>query len=142
MHIVKRRWLTTIQCILFAFSVGNAVGCVGSPVHSTLKYGFVQRAIKRNNNNLMELKAGMSKEQVRSIMRDPERSEGYPWGSAWLYRTAITKGISGGIYGTVDSDYTPAVFNDEGNLVGWGRNFLVERTKRYEITIKEGSPSK
>ncbi len=142
MQIVKRRWLTTIQRILFAFLVGNAVGCVGSPVHSTLKYGSVQRAIKRNNNNLMELKAGMSKEQVRSIMREPERSEGYPWGSAWLYRTAITKGISGGIYGTVDSDYTPVVFTDEGNLVGWGRNVLIERTKRYELTIPGGEPSK
>jgi len=54
----------------------------------------------------------------------------------------MTKGISGSIYGTVDSDYTPVVFNDEGNLVGWGRNFLIERTKRYELTIKEGEPSK
>lgn len=82
MHVVKGLWLTTIQSILLAFLVGNVAGCVGSPVHSTLKYGSVQRAIKRNNNNLMELKAGMSKEQVRSIMGDPERSEGYPWGSA------------------------------------------------------------
>ena len=141
MHIVKNR-LSALYCTFLIFLTLIVPGCVGSPVHSTLKYGSVQRAIKRNNNNLMELKAGMSKEQVRSIMRDPERSEGYPWGSAWLYRTAITKGISGGIYGTVDSDYTPVVFNDEGNLVGWGRNFLIERTKRYELTIKGGEPSK
>ena len=141
MHIVKKR-LSALYCTFLIFLTLIVPGCVGSPVHSTLKYGSVQRAIKRNNNNLMELKAGMSKEQVRSIMKDPERSEGYPWGSAWLYRTAITKGISGGIYGTVDSDYTPVVFNDEGNLVGWGRNFLIERTKRYELTIKEGGPSK
>ncbi len=141
MHIAKKR-LSALYCAFLLFLTLIVPGCVGSPVHSTLKYGSVQRAIKRNNNNLMELKAGMSKEQVRSIMRDPERSEGYPWGSAWLYRTAITKGISGGIYGTVDSDYIPVVFNDEGNLVGWGRNFLIERTKRYELTIKGGEPSK
>ena len=79
----------------------------------------------------------MSQEKVRSIMGDPERSEGYPWGSAWLYRTAMTSGI----YGTADSDFTPAVFDSDGILVGWGRNFLTDRVKRYELTIK-GESSK
>ena len=105
---------------------------MGSPIHSTLKYGSTEKVIKRNNSNLFELKIGMSKDEVRQVMSEPERSEGYPWGSAWLYRTAMTSGI----YGTADPDFTPVVFDDRETLVGWGRNFLTERVKRYEMTIK------
>ena len=66
-------------------------------------------------------------------MGQPEISEGYEWGSAWLYRTAMTSGI----YGTADSDFTPVVFDEKGKLVGWGRNFFTEHVKRYEIKIKK-----
>ncbi len=108
-------------------------GCVGSPVHSTLKYQSVQSEISRNNKNLMTLRIGMTQEQVQQHMGQPERSEGYQWGSAWLYRTAMTSGI----YGTSDSDFTPVVFDENGKLVGWGRNFFTEHVKRYEIKLKK-----
>ena len=137
MHIVKRQ-LSAMYCTFLISLTLIVPGCVGSPVHSTLKYSSTQRVIKRNNNNLMKLKVGLSQEEVRSILGNPERSEGYPWGSAWLFRTAMTSGI----YGTADSDFTPVAFDHNGTLVGWGRNFLVERTKRYELTIKEGGSSK
>jgi hypothetical protein len=68
-------------------------------------------------------------------MGDPERSEGYAWGTAWLYRTAFTTGAT--IYRTVDSDFTPVVFDEKGILIGWGRNFFVEQAKRYELKIKQ-----
>lgn len=108
-------------------------GCVGSPIHSTIKYNRVQNEISHNNKNLMNLKIGMTQEQVQQHMGQPERSEGYKWGSAWLYRTAMTSGI----YGTSDSDFTPVVFDEKGNLIGWGRNFFTEHVKRYEIKIKK-----
>lgn len=108
-------------------------GCVDSPVHRTVKYNSVQGTMKRNNNALMSLSVGMSREEVRKTMGDPERSEGYGWGSAWLYRTAMTSGI----YGTADSDFTPVVFDKDGKLVGWGRNFFTEHVKRYEIEVKQ-----
>ena len=107
-------------------------GCVGSPIHETLKYNSVQGTAKRNNKALMSLNIEMSKEEVRKMMGDPERSEGYQWGSVWLYRTAMTSGV----YGTADSDFTPVVFNDSGKLEGWGRNFFTERVRRYELEIK------
>ena len=94
--------------------------CVGSPVHSTIKYNAVQNTIKRHNQNLLKLKIGMSQDEVLAVMGDPERSEGYSWGSAWLYRTAMTSGI----YGTADSDFTPVVFDNDASLVGWGRRNL------------------
>ncbi len=108
-------------------------GCVGSPVHSTIKYNSVQSEISRNNKNLLTLKIGMAQEQVLQHMGEPERSEGYEWGSAWLYRTAMTSGI----YGTADSDFTPVVFDENGKLAGWGRNFFTQHVKRYEIKVKQ-----
>jgi len=108
-------------------------GCVGSPVHSTLKYNSLQDDISGNNKNLMTLRIGMTKEEVIQHMGQPERSEGYQWGSAFLYRTAMTSGI----YGTADSDFTPVVFDENGKLVGWGRNFFTEHIKRYEINVKQ-----
>ncbi len=108
-------------------------GCVGSPVHSTLKYNEIQAEIEKNNSALLGLKIGTRQKEVRTIMGDAERSEGYPWGSAWLYRTAMTSGV----YGTADADFTPVVFDSDGILVGWGRNFFTERIKRYELSIME-----
>lgn len=109
-------------------------GCgVGSPMHRTATYNRLQSEILRNNNNLMTIKIGMTQEQVLQYMGQPERSEGYKWGSAWLYRTAMTSGI----YGTADSDFTPVVFDENGKLVGWGRNFFIEHVKRYEIKVKQ-----
>ena len=122
-----------LRVLVFVGCVLLVAGCVGSPVHSSLKYDSVQRTIKRNNSNMFKLKMGMSQDNVRETMGEPERSEGYPWGSAWLYRTAMGSGI----YGTADPDFTPVVFENTGRLIGWGRNFLVERVKRYELTIKQ-----
>jgi outer membrane protein assembly factor BamE (lipoprotein component of BamABCDE complex) len=107
-------------------------GCVGSPLHSTFRYSSIQGDISRNNRGLMMLNIGMTKEQVMNQMGEPERSEGYAWGSAWLYRTAMTSGV----YGTADSDFTPVVFDENGQLVGWGRNFFTEHVRRYDIKIK------
>jgi hypothetical protein len=78
------------------------------------------------------LNIGMTKADVVNQMGEPERSEGYEWGFVWLYRTAMTSGV----YGTTDSDFTPVVFDKESKLVGWGRNFLAEHVREYDIRIK------
>lgn len=88
--------------------------------------------IRENNDKLLQLKIGMPQNEVLKLMGKPERSEGYAWGSAWLYRTAMTSGV----YGTADSDFTPVVFDPDGKIVGWGRNFFIEHVKRYEIKLK------
>ena len=119
-------------CALLVF-VCTIVGCVGSPIHYHITHGERQTTITTNNTNLMQLRIGMPSHEVRQLMGDPERSEGYEWGSAWLYRTAMTSGI----YGTADSDFTPVVFGSSGKLVGWGRNFFTEHVKRYDITVRE-----
>jgi len=112
-------------------------GCVGSPIHSTLTYSSIKKSINKNNAALMKLKAGMNQNEVRSIMDEPEHCEGYPWGSVWLYRTSMAKGINGGIYGSIDSDYTPVMFDKNNILQGWGRNYFEQYVNRYELTIKQ-----
>ncbi len=112
------------------------LGCVGSPVHSTIAYNSVQSEISHNNENLLALNIGMTKQQVLEKMDQPATSEGYTWGSAWLYRTAMKEGIGGGIYGTAEGDFTPLVFDGKGKLTGWGRNFFEDHVKRYEIKIE------
>ena len=107
-------------------------GCVGNPIHKSVTYSSMQSIIKKNNEAIFNLKIGMSPEEVKEVVGNPERSEGYPGGSVWLYRTAMR-----GIYETADSDFTPLVFDLNQKLVGWGRIFYTERIKRYENTIKD-----
>lgn len=106
-------------------------GCVGSPLHSTVKYNNVQGTVKRNNAAMLSLKVGLSKHDVQARLGLPERSEGYQWGAAWLYRTAMTSGV----YGTADQDFTPVVFDATDNLIGWGRNFFTETERKYRVEI-------
>lgn len=122
----------SVALLYLAFIIFILAGCVGSPVHSTVTYNRIQSMIKQNNENLLLMKIGMAQEETKNLMGPPERSEGYVWGSAWLYRTAMTSGV----YGTSDSDFTPIVFDPDGKVIGWGRNFFTEYVKRYEIKIK------
>jgi len=77
------------------------------------------------------MQIGMTQAETTILMGKPERSEGYSWGSAWLYRSAMTSGI----YGTADSDFTPIVFDVKGKVVGWGRNYFVEHVKRFDVNV-------
>lgn len=121
---MKRLSLLSLLSILL-------LGCVGSPVHETVKYNSIQGKIIRNNKGLLNISVGMKRHEIQALIGDPERNEGYHWGSAWLYRTAMTSGV----YGTADSDFTPVVFDQNGILLGWGRNFFVDHAQRYEMKI-------
>jgi len=82
------------------------------------------------------LEIGMPKKEVLEVMGDPEQSEAYKWGVVWKYRTAMTSGV----YGTADSDFTPVVM-ENGKVVGWGRNFFMERAKKYEVKVSHSGQS-
>jgi hypothetical protein len=70
----------------------------------------------------------MFEEYVSDTTGEPQRHEGYQWGTVWLYRTAMTHGDRG----TPETDLTPPIFDQRGILLGWGRNCLSEHIKRYE----------
>jgi len=108
-------------------------GCVGSPIHSHATYRSRKKTIRENNIALMKLTVGITQKEVENVMGRPTRSEGYPWGSVWLYRTAM----SSGIYYTVDSDLTPVMFDKNKILHGWGRSYFQQYVSKYELTIKQ-----
>ncbi len=108
--------LTIIVCLISS-------GCITPTIVRAVHKDIKQDQISHNNENLNKLQIGMTQEQVQQIMGQPDRSEPYAWGSAWVYRTAMTSGL----YGKADSDFTPVVFDEKGNFIGSGRNFLTEQ---------------
>jgi hypothetical protein len=79
----------------------------------------IQAVIDRNTRNLPRLQAEMFEESVADVMGPPQRIDGYAWGTVWRYRTALTPHARG----TLETDFTPLVFDRRGVLLGWGRNF-------------------
>ena len=91
--MIKRRWGTAVRARQFMAQQREMWLMVLT--HNLAVFWLVKELFYR---------AGMNQNEVRSIMGEPERCEGYPWGSAWLYRTAMTQGIKGSIYGSVDRE--------------------------------------
>jgi hypothetical protein len=106
----------------------SCVRCAGGIMPRATGDSQVRAMVDRNNRNLRHLQVGMFQEYVPDIMGEPQRLEVYSWGTAWLYRTAMTNGARG----TPETDLTPLVFDQRGILLGWGRDFLSDYIKRYE----------
>jgi len=84
-----------------------------------------------NRNSLNKLEVGMSKEQVTSIMGKPYQREVSGEGEYWLYETERKT-----IYRTPSEYLTPVVFED-GKVAGWGRNYWVEKEKKFDVKIDQ-----
>ncbi len=97
--------------------------------------------IERNNAHLFNLKVGMTRSEVFTIMGEPQRSEGYKWGTVWLYKTKHTPAAFGHGFlvrgAETDDQFTPVAFDDSDKLIGWGRNFYTEWTHKYEVKIEK-----
>jgi hypothetical protein len=105
--------------VLLGLAVASGLGCERLLMSSGPRDRDLQGTIGRNTRNLHRLQADLFEEHVLDIMGPPQRVEGYPWGTVWLYRTALTKGART----TPESDYTPLVFDRRRILLGWGRDF-------------------
>jgi hypothetical protein len=93
----------------------------------------IHTIIDRNTRKLVHLQAGMFAEYVSDMMGEPQRPEGYPWGTVWLYRTARTPGARG----TPETDVPPLVFNQQGILCKRGRIGPNKRLKE-DLTATQG----
>jgi hypothetical protein len=111
-----RQW----RWILSVGVVACCVGCTSLLMPNRSSDRELQTMIDRNTRNLLRLQADLFEEYVSDIMGPPQRVEGYPWGTVWLYRTALTKGARV----TPETDYTPLVFDRRGVLLGWGNDIL------------------
>ena len=80
---------------------------------------YVQGEIDKNTANLAKLRVGMSKDEVRQIMGDPDPKEAYNTDKVWFYYTR-TRWQDGAA--TTD-ECTPVVFDEDSRLAGWGDQY-------------------
>jgi hypothetical protein len=112
--------------VLWVWVVALCVRCESVLMPSGPSDRELQALVERNNRNLLRLQAGLFEEYVSDIMGPAQRVEGYSWGTAWLYRTALTHGVRA----APETDFTPLVFDRRGILLGWGRDFLATYSHR------------
>ena len=117
-----RQWLW----ILWVWLVASSFGCTSVLGPSAPSDRDLQAMIDRNSRQLLRLQVSLFEESVADIMGPPQRLEGYPWGTVWLYRTALTQKARV----TPATDFTPLVFDRSGVLVGWGAAFLAAYSQR------------
>jgi hypothetical protein len=89
---------------------------------------------EKNRQALMNLSVGMSPDEVRAVMGEPQMVEEYPDETVWYYRTGTTGLVSGsgGASGLPprpgrgeDIDFTPLVFDDRHQLTVWGKDVVL-----------------
>ncbi len=109
--------------ILLAILLATLVGCA-SP----------QQRMSKNNNALLNLEMGMSKQQVIGVMGKPDLNEAYKslrGKSIVIFFYYTQKKWSDG---SVTKDETTPVVIENGELIGWGSEFY-ERKRKVEMDI-------
>jgi outer membrane protein assembly factor BamE (lipoprotein component of BamABCDE complex) len=89
---------------------------------------------EKNRQALMNLHQGMSLDEVRAMMGEPQMVDQYPSETIWYYRTRPT-GLTSGVAGQqdfpdrpgrgADTNFTPLVFDDRQRLVAWGKDVVL-----------------
>ena len=98
-------------------------GVTGSPF-------YWSTVTEQRREGIRKLRVGMSKEEVEQILPNPYLVEVPEEGlEYWLY---VTSRPSGGIS---SNNTTPVAFR-QGKVIGWGRNFFINKEQKYEIEIK------
>jgi hypothetical protein len=100
------------------------IGCTGSRAWYGMKMGQTAEEAEINNQKIMKLKIGQSKEEVLKIMGPPTKREAYKLENKKIVEFLFyrTQGWAPDGLGDRDSQFTPvAIVNTE--LVGWGRNY-------------------
>ena len=116
-------------------------GCVIGGGEFQWRYHEQYTRSQKNRQAMMDLRVGMSPQEVRAIMGEPQMVEGYSHGTVWYYRTAATslesstvfdttatqrnmrqQEIQGGPDRETDPGFTPLVFDERERLVRWGQD--------------------
>jgi len=106
-------------------------GCAGSPVQR-------RGEAHSNRSKLVDLKIGMTKNEVINLMGQPSKTEAYEIQRKslefWLY---LTEYEWLGLDSRPKPEYTPLAF-EGGVLKGWGRNYYDQTLRiKQEIKIEE-----
>jgi outer membrane protein assembly factor BamE (lipoprotein component of BamABCDE complex) len=100
------------------------------------QWGYHEEYIlsEKNRHALINLRQGMSLDEVRALMGEPQMVDQYPSETIWYYRTRPTGMISStagqqdfpdrSVRGT-DTNFTPLVFDSRQRLVAWGKDVVL-----------------
>ena len=113
-------------------------GCAGSPAWHSIKMSSTASESKINNEKMMNLNIGQSKEDVLRIMGNPTRREAYQLENKRIIEFLFYRTIGWGSEDTGDKDsqFTPVAF-ENSKLIGWGRNFYDNVVKHaFDIRVK------
>jgi Protein of unknown function (DUF3192) len=89
---------------------------------------------EKNRQALMNLSVGMSPDEVRAVMGEPQMVEQYPHETVWYYRTGTVgvlsstdamQGLPGRPGGGTEINFTPLVFDARQRLMAWGRDVVL-----------------
>jgi uncharacterized protein (UPF0333 family) len=119
------------KTILLLLGIFLIVGIIGFFLKNNIgKFESVGIA-KKNSENLIKVKIGMSKQEVLGVMGRPSKVEAYSWNNQiiefLLYRT---KGFDFYLKDKEDN-FTPiAIDNQSSKVINWDRKFYKEVTAR------------
>jgi outer membrane protein assembly factor BamE (lipoprotein component of BamABCDE complex) len=113
---------------ILLFSVISLLLTVGC---TTTTFNLALRSqAESNNRGLLMLKLGMNKDDVYKVMKTPDNSEGFEWGTAWIYRTSANNSVR--YKGALDESFTPVVFDRDDKLIGWGRQVYIQKNPELQ----------
>jgi hypothetical protein len=131
------------------------VGCVSGSGEFQWRYREQYTLSEKNRQALMNLRLGMSKEEVRAVMGEPQMVEGSTRETVWYYRTATSALESSTVLDTTavqrdvsrqdhldrsgrgaDTNFTPLVFDERRHLIAWGRDATLPGGLPDEIPVR------
>jgi SmpA / OmlA family len=123
------KWFLGVGCVALLLA-----GCAGGAAEFQWQYERDYTLSEKNRQALMNLQVGMSPEEVRAVMGEPQMVEEYPSQAVWYYRTGTVGlvGGSGGMQGLpqrpgrgADINFTPLVFDEQRRLMAWGKDVVL-----------------
>jgi hypothetical protein len=108
-------------------------GCAGGGAEFEWRYHDDYTLSEKNRQALMNLSVGMTPDEVRAVMGEPQMVDQYPNETVWYYRTRPT-GLASTTAGQdfparsgqgADADFTPLVFDERQRLMAWGKDVVL-----------------
>ena len=112
---MKTRFLSAVAILSGALFLAAGVAGCSTP------WG----TIRRNIENSRKLRVGMTKAQVLEIMGEPIRDEKFCEPDIWYYYNDMVWGD-----GLITEDECMPLVFENGKLVGWGNDYLIDHRLR------------
>lgn len=124
-----------VYFFLAIFIAANLVACSITPGGSFTmgnKYSaaYWDSAAEECRDGIRKLRVGMTRAEVERLLPNPFLVEAPGDGREYLlYVTTAPRGV------ITSNNLTPVAFED-GKVIGWGRNFFVNKEQKYDIRVR------